>query len=360
MESSAARIGIATGRVVVGDLIGEGAAQEEAVVGETPNLAARLEALAEPDSVVIAPGTRHLLGSLFELADLGAHALKGFSEPVRAWQVVGAGVSESRFDALRGRHLIPLVGREEELHLLLSRWRRAADGEGQVVLLSGEAGIGKSRLVQALRAELAGQPYTPLSHYCSPYHTASALYPIIGLLERAAGFSRDDPPEAKLDKLEALLTQGAEGSAEAVPLIADVLGIAAGERYPSPNLSPQRKAQRTLEVLVEQVGGLASRQPVLALYEDVHWIDPTTLEALGLLIERVAAPAGPGADHLPARVRAALERPCARHPAVARPPHPPPWRGHCRAARRPARPCPKRSWTRSSPGPTAFRCSSRS
>jgi class 3 adenylate cyclase len=283
------RIGIATGRVVVGDLIGEGAAQEEAVVGETPNLAARLQALAGPDSVVIAPGTRHLLGSLFELADLGAHALKGLSEPVRAWQVVGAGVSESRFDALRGRLLIPLVGREEELHLLLSRWRRAADGEGQVVLLSGEAGIGKSRLVQALRAELAGQPYTPLSHYCSPYHTASALYPIIGLLERAAGFSRDDPPEAKLDKLEALLSQGAEGSAEAVPLIADVLGIAAGERYPSLNLSPQRKAQRMLEVLVEQIGRLASRQPVLALYEDVHWIDPTTLEALDLLIERASS-----------------------------------------------------------------------
>jgi class 3 adenylate cyclase/predicted ATPase len=282
-----ARIGIATGRVVVGDLIGEGAAQEAAVVGRTPNLAARLQGLAEPNTVVIAPGTRRLIGSLFELADLGMHELKGFGERVRAWRVVGAGKAESRFEALHGRHLTPLVGREEELHLLLARWRRAVGGEGQVVLLSGEAGIGKSRIVQALRERLAGQPYTLLSHYCSPYHTASALYPITGLLERAAGFARDDPPKARLDKLETLLARGTEGLAEAVPLIADVLGIAAEERYPSPNLSPERKARRTLEVLIEQVEGLAARQPVLALYEDVHWVDPTTLAALGLLIERV-------------------------------------------------------------------------
>jgi predicted ATPase len=304
-----ARIGIATGRVVVGDLIGEGAAQEEAVVGETPNLAARLQAVAAPDSVVIAAGTHRLLGGLFELADLGVHALKGFAEPVRAWRVVGAGVAESRFDALRGRHLSPLVGREEELNLLLARWRRAADGEGQVVLLSGEAGIGKSRIVQALRERLAEQPYTPLSHYCSPYHSASALYPIIGLLERAAGFTRDDSPDAKLDKLEALLARGTERLAEAVPLITDVLDIPAGERYPPPNLSPQRKAQRTLEVLIEQVEGLASRQPVLALYEDVHWIDPTTLAALGLLIERV--------QRLPILVLITF-----------RPEFAPPWSGH--------------------------------
>ena len=304
-----ARIGIATGRVVVGDLIGEGAAQEEAVVGETPNLAARLEALAEPDSIVIAPGTRRLLGGLFELADLGVHDLKGFSEPVRAWRVVGAGVAESRFEALHGRHLIPLVGREEELHLLLARWRRAAEGEGQVVLLSGEPGIGKSRIVQALREQLVTERYTPLSHYCSPYHTASALYPVIGLLERAAGFSRDDPPESRLDKLEALLAQGTERLAEAVPLVADVLGIATGERHPSPSLSPQRKAQRTLEILIEQIEGLASQQPVLAVYEDVHWIDPTTLETLGLLIERM--------QRLPVLVL-----------ITCRPEFVPPWSGH--------------------------------
>jgi class 3 adenylate cyclase len=354
-----ARIGIATAPVVVGDLIGEGAAQEEAVVGETPNLAARLQTLAEPDSVVIAPGTRRLIGGLFELADFGVHGLKGFAEPVRAWRVVGAGAAESRFEALRGRHLIPLVGREEELHLLLARWRRAADGEGQIALLSGEAGIGKSRIVQALREQLAGQPYTPLSHYCSPYHTASALYPIISLLERAACFTRDDSPEARLDKLESLLAQGTEQLAETVPLIADVLGIAAGERHPSPNLSPQRKAQRTLEVLVDQVEGLASRQPVLALYEDVHWIDPTTLAALGLLIERVQrlpvlvlSPFGPSSSRPGAVMRTS---PTCRSPALPAATAPPSSRGS-----RPARPCPKKSWTRSSPGPTAFRCSSRS
>jgi class 3 adenylate cyclase/predicted ATPase len=284
--SLAARVGIATGLVVVGDLLGE-ATDRDAVVGETPNLAARLQALADPGTVVIAASTRRLLGGLFALTDLGPLRLKGFAEPLATFRVEGKGAAVGRFEALHGRHLIPLVGREEELHLLLARWRRAAEGEGQVVLLSGEPGIGKSRIVQALREQLAGQPYTPLSHYCSPYHTASAMYPVIGLLERAAGFTRDDPPEARLDKLEALLAQGTERLAETVPLIADVLGIAAGDSYPSPNLSPQRKAQRTLEVLVEQVEGLASRQPVLALYEDAHWIDPTTLAALGLLIERV-------------------------------------------------------------------------
>ena len=285
--SLATRVGIATGRVVVGELIGEGSAREEAVVGETPNFAARLQVLAEPGTVVVAASTRRLLGGLFELSNLGAHDLKGFNEPVRAWRVVRAGSAESRFEALHGRHLIPLIGREEELQLMLARWRRAVDGEGQVVLLSGEAGIGKSRIVKALRERLATQPYTALSHYCSPHHTATALHPVIGLLERAAGFIHDDSPEARLEKLEALLAQGTERLAEAVPLIADVLGIAAGKRYPMPGLSPQRKAQRTLGVLVEQVEGLATRQPVLALYEDVHWIDPTTLESLGLLIERV-------------------------------------------------------------------------
>ena len=305
----AARVGIATGLVMVGELIGEGAAKEQTVVGETPNLAARLQALATPGSVVISQATRRLVGALFELADLGAQRLKGFGGPVRAWRVEGAGRAEGRFEALHGRHLIPLVGREEELRLLLARWRSAAEGEGQVVLLSGEAGIGKSRIVQALRERLAGETYTPLSHYCSPYHTASALYPVISLLERAAGFTRDDPPEARLDKLEALLAQGTERLAEAVPLIADVLGIAAGERYPPPNLSPQRKVQRTLEVLVEQVEGLASGQPVLALYEDAHWMDPTTLEALGLLIER--------AQRLPVLVL-----------ITSRPEFVPPWSSH--------------------------------
>jgi class 3 adenylate cyclase/predicted ATPase len=305
----AARIGIATGLVMVGDLVGEGAAQEQRVVGDTPNLAARLQALADPGTVVIAEGTRRLLGDLFEYLDLGRPELKGFAKPVRAWRVVGETRAESRFEALHGQHLTALVGREHEIGLLMERWERAKEGEGQVVLLAGEPGIGKSRIVRALRERLADEPHTPLSHYCSPHHTNSALYPVIGLLERAAGFGRDDRPDTRLDKLEALLARGTETPGEAVPLVATLIGLETGERYPAPALSPQRQKQRTLEVLIEQVEGLAVRQPVLAVYEDVHWIDPTTLEALGLLIERV--------QRLPVLVLITF-----------RPEFSPPWTGH--------------------------------
>ena len=198
-----ARVGIATGLVMVGDLIGEGAAQEEAVVGETPNRAARIQAVAPPGSVVIDPGCQQLVGGLFEYTDLGAQELKGFAGPVQVWRVLGESRAESRFEAMHGQQLTALVGREHEIDLLADRWERAKEGEGQVVLLSGEPGIGKSRIVRALRERLAGEPHTPLSHYCSPYHTNSALYPVIGLLERAAGFTRDDRADARLDKLEA-------------------------------------------------------------------------------------------------------------------------------------------------------------
>jgi class 3 adenylate cyclase/predicted ATPase len=305
----AARVGIATGLVMVGDLVGEGAAQEQRVIGETPNLAARLQGLAEPGSVVIAEGTRRLLGGLFDYVDLGRPELKGFAAPVRTWRVVGESVAESRFEALHGRQLTALIGREHEIGLLVDRWVRAKEGEGQVVLLSGEPGIGKSRIVRALRERLAGEPHTPLSHYCSPHHTNSALYPVMGLLERAAGFSRDDRADARLDKLESLLARGTEALGEAVPLVAALLGLETGERYPAPALSPQRQKQRTLEVLIDQVEGLAARQPVLAVYEDVHWIDPTTLEALDLLIERV--------QRLPVLVLITF-----------RPEFSPPWTGH--------------------------------
>jgi class 3 adenylate cyclase len=187
----AARVGIATGLVIVGELIGEGAAKEQTVVGETPNLAARLQVLAEPGSVVISQATRRLLGGLFALADLGPVRLNGFAEPLPAWRVEGEGRAQGRFEALHGEHLTPLVGREHEIGLLVDRWERAKEAEGQVVLLSGEPGIGKSRIVRALRERLAGEPHTPLSYYCSPHHINSALYPVIGLLERAAGYSRD-------------------------------------------------------------------------------------------------------------------------------------------------------------------------
>jgi predicted ATPase/class 3 adenylate cyclase len=283
----AARVGIATGPVVVGELIGEGAAQEEAVIGETPNLAARLQALAAPGTVVISQATRRLVGGLFELADLGPQRLKGFAEPLVAWRVEGEGRAEGRFEALHGEHLTPLVGREHELGILLERWGWARDGDGQVVLISGEPGIGKSRLIRTFRERLGAEPYTPLSHYCSPYHINSALYPVIGLLERAARLERDDPPEAQLAKLEAVLGRASERPDEVVPLLAALLGVPTEERYPALTLTPEVQKRRTLQALVEQVAGLAAQQPVLALYEDVHWIDPSTLELLGLVVERI-------------------------------------------------------------------------
>jgi class 3 adenylate cyclase/predicted ATPase len=285
----AARVGIATGHVMVGELIGEGAAQEEEVFGVTPNMAARLQAVAEPGTVVIGPNTQPLVGSLFNLTDLGPQSLKGFAEPVRVFRVEGEGRAEGRFEALRGRQITPLVGRAHELAMLMERWAAAREGNGQVVLLSGEAGIGKSRLLRALRERLAGEPHLVLSHFCSPHHTNSALHPVITHLERAAGLIAEDGPEARLAKLENLLGEVAERSDEAVTLIADLLAVPTARRFAPLNLTPQRHRQRTLEVLLDQLEDLAGTRPVLELYEDLHWADPSTLELLDLLIERVRA-----------------------------------------------------------------------
>ncbi|HEX6111527.1 MAG TPA: AAA family ATPase, partial [Geminicoccaceae bacterium] len=281
-----ARVGVATGLVVVGDLIGDDEARERTVVGEVPNLAARLQALAAPGSVVISQATRRLVGGLFELDNLGPQRLKGFAEPLVAWRVAGARLAEDRFEARRTGGLTPLVGREEEIALLLRRWDQARDGEGQVVLLSGEPGIGKSRLTREVRARIADDPVR-LLYQCSPYHQSSPLYPVIEQLERAAGLARDDPAETRLDKLEALLARGTQKLDRAVPLLAALLGIPAADRWPLPDLTPQRQKQRTLEILIEQIEGLSATAPVLLLYEDVHWIDPTTHELLGLTIERI-------------------------------------------------------------------------
>ena len=281
------RVGIATGLVVVGDLIGSGEAQERGIVGETPNLAARLQGIAEPNTVVIAEGTRRLLGNLFELQDLGARDLKGIAGSVRAWAALRASSAEGRFEALHASGLTALVGREEELELLLRRWSKAKTGEGQVVLLSGEAGIGKSRLTAALLEGIATEPHTRLRFFCSPHHQESALYPTISQLERAAGFQRNDTVEQRLDKLEAVLSQGTNDLGEAVPLIAHLLSIATGDRYRVLDLTPQKRKEKTLSALIAQVEGLSARQPVLMVFEDIHWSDPSTRELLDLTIDRI-------------------------------------------------------------------------
>ena len=282
-----ARIGIATGLVVVGELVGEGSAREETVVGETPNLAARLQALAEPGAVVIAPATRQLLGNLFELEDIGVHPLKGFAEPLRLWRVQREGKAQSRFEALHGSVLTPFVGREHEVGLLLERFQQAKDGEGQVVLLSGEAGIGKSRLIGALRERLRGEPYMLLSHFCSPFHVNSAFQPVIGMLERLARFEGGEATEDRMAKLADLLAVAGVDNTDAPPLLAALLSIPASPPERLAALGPDAQKRRTLEVLIELVAGLSVRQPVLAVYEDLHWVDPSTLELLGQIVERV-------------------------------------------------------------------------
>src|SRR6516164_9484031 len=280
LKSSAplqSRVGIATGLVVVGDLIGSGAAQEQTVVGETPNLAARLQVAAGPGTIAVDRTTRRLLGGLFEYRDLGGIEAKGFANRVQAYEVVRPSMVESRFEALRTT-TTPLIGRDEEIDLLLRRWDQAKRGDGCVVLIAGEPGIGKSRIAETILERLSNEPHTRLRYFCSPHHQHSALYPSIMQLERAAGFRRDDTDEQRLDKLEAVLAQGTDELSEAVPLLAELLSIPTGDRYPPLDLTPQKRKEKTLHAQLAQVEGLASRQPVLIVWEDIQWSDPTTRE----------------------------------------------------------------------------------
>jgi class 3 adenylate cyclase/predicted ATPase len=282
------RIGIATGLVVVGELIGLGDTRERAIVGKTPNLAARLQGIAEANMVVICEGTRRLLGNLFALEDLGPKELRGLTDPTRAWAALRASSAEGRFEAMHATGLTTLIGRDEETELLRLRWSRAKTGEGQVLLLSGEAGIGKSRLTAALLECLADEPHLRLRYFCSPQRTSSALYPIIGQMERAAGLAHDDTPQARLDKFDAMLAKTSTSMQDA-GLFAEMLSLPNDGRYPAPELTPQQRRQRTLDALNSQMEALSRSSPVLMIFEDAHWSDPTSLEALGRAVDRIQA-----------------------------------------------------------------------
>jgi class 3 adenylate cyclase/predicted ATPase/nucleoside-triphosphatase THEP1 len=283
------RIGIATGMVVVGDLASEGVAEKEAIVGETPNLAARLQSIAELDSIVISATTRRLIGELFEVGALGKFDLKGFADPVPVWRVLGEGAAESRFDALHAPGMGSIVGRQHELDLLLDRWEKVCGGAGQVVLISGEPGIGKSRLTTELRESLIRDNHFRLGYYGSQHHQTSALYPIIAQIKRDAAIARDDTNEQRLEKLESLLRLSKRPTSETVPLIAALLDIRTGDRYPALDLTPRQLKDATLDTFLTRLKELAAQKPVLLLVEDTQWIDPTTLDLVGTAIDHIAS-----------------------------------------------------------------------
>jgi len=284
----ATRIGIATGLVVIGDIIGSGSAREHTIVGETPNLAARLQAVAEPNSVLVSESTHHLLGRQFDYKSLGKKNLKGFANPVQVWRVLREAAVASRF-AGRAVRSGPFIGRVQEMALLLDRWQLAKEGEGQVVFLSGEPGMGKSRMVDVLEERIAGDSYYHLIFQCSPYHTNSALYPVIRQFERSASFALEDSAAVKLEKLEGLLTATDNLSDSTRNLLAELLSIPLDDRYPPLGLSPPQRKAATIAAIVHQLSCLAEQKPVLFVLEDAHWIDPTTQELLTRLIDGIAS-----------------------------------------------------------------------
>jgi class 3 adenylate cyclase/predicted ATPase len=286
-EALAARVGIATGTVVVGDLIGSGESQERAVVGDAPNLADRIKGLAEPGTVVIAPSTRRLLGKVFELRELGHHTLKGYTAPIEAWAVVGEAPSESRFEAVRTSRLTDFVGREDEFAFLLACKDQAWQGKGRMVLLTGEPGIGKSRLLEELAARVRSEPHSTLRYQCSPYHSGSALFPFTTLLTRAAGMKAEDTSEQRLDKLESVIAPAATPSTSAVPIFAALLSIPLGKRYAPPHVSAAQQRRQTFAALLDQFEFQARQQPLLVMFEDLHWADATSLEFLALMAKHI-------------------------------------------------------------------------
>jgi class 3 adenylate cyclase/tetratricopeptide (TPR) repeat protein len=281
------RVGVATGMVIIGD-IAEGGARAPEIVGNTPDLAVQLQASAQPDMVAIDRATRQLVGNLFDCRDLDAIEADGSTEPMRRWQVLGERVVESRFEALRGSALGALVGRDEEIDLLLRRWARAKAGDGQVVLISGEPGIGKSRIAESVLVKLKDEPHARLRYFCSPHHAHSPLHPFVAQLERAAGFEPGSSAQAKLERLAALLKPTARNAPLDLALIADLLSVAKDGRYPDLVVSPQQKRERTFTALLDQLDGVAACSPVLIVFEDAQWIDPTSLDLLDRTIARVA------------------------------------------------------------------------
>ena len=281
------RVGIATGLVVVGDLVGEGASEEWMVAGETPNLAARLQGLADPDTVVITDATHQLAGELFDYEGLGERVIKGMAAPTPVWRVLGEGVAETRFEATRRARLTDFVGREDEIALLRGRWVIAKENEGQAVLLSGEAGIGKSRIIEALRDRIRQERQVCLQFQCSPLHGESAFFPIIAQLQQAAGFRADDTNAARLDKLESYVAQSVDDAGAVTPFLASLLDLPGEERYGPISLAPHQVKARTLDALTTHVLATARRSPVVLIFEDAHWIDPSTWELIEQIVSRI-------------------------------------------------------------------------